>query len=289
MLWQNPREVSIIPAPTALFTRKLVQKVHYETLHGGVGLTMAAVRENYWVPKLKRIVKSVRKDCWGCKRFQTTAIAAPPPGLLPTDRTQGETAFEVAGVNFAGPIRYKQTNNCEGKAYLVLFSCSLIRAVHSELLPNLETRTFIPWLKRFIARCGRPRKIYLDNGKMFVKAAKWLHTIRTDERLQGYLADYEIQWHFNLSHAPWWGGQFERLIGVVKQAMYKTIGAATLSWAELSEVILDVETQINHRPLDYMEDDVELPTLTPSTYLFQRTNLLPELEPWHGEEKELRR
>ena len=35
----------------AIFTRNLVQKLHYETLHGGVGLTMVAVREIYWVPQ----------------------------------------------------------------------------------------------------------------------------------------------------------------------------------------------------------------------------------------------
>ncbi len=32
----------------AEFTYKLVQQVHCETLHGGNGLTMAAVRERYW-------------------------------------------------------------------------------------------------------------------------------------------------------------------------------------------------------------------------------------------------
>ena len=108
-----------------------------------------------------------------------------------------------------------------------------------------------------------------------------------DERLQGFLEDQEIQWKFNLSRAPWWGGQFERLIGIVKNAMYKTIDAATLSWAELSEVILDVEIQINRRPLSYVEDDVEMPTLTPSAFLFQRSSTLPEQQPWQEENQEL--
>ena len=62
--------------------------------------------------------------------------------------------------------------------------------------------------------------------------------------------------------------------------MYKVIGGASLTWPELSEVLLDVETHINRRPLSYVEDDVELPTLTPSTFLFQRTNQLPEEETW---------
>lgn len=49
--------------------------------------------------------------------------------------------------------------------------------------------------------------------------------------------------------APWWGGQFERLIRIVETAMYKAIRGATLSWNELTEVLLDVEIQVNCRPL----------------------------------------
>ena len=43
----------------ALFARKLVQRIHVETLHGGVSLTLAAVHEQYWVPTLRKLVKSV--------------------------------------------------------------------------------------------------------------------------------------------------------------------------------------------------------------------------------------
>ena len=53
-----------------------------------------------------------------------------------------------------------------------------------------------------------------------------------------------------------------------------------LSWIELSEVVLEVETQLNCRPLSDVENDVQLPVLTPASFLFQRANHLPELEPW---------
>lgn len=86
----------------ATLTRKLVRRVHCETLHGGVGLTMAAIREKFWVPRLRRLARKVTKNCWGCKRFQATAIATPPPGPLPSNRTEGTTAFGVTGVDFAG-------------------------------------------------------------------------------------------------------------------------------------------------------------------------------------------
>ena len=117
-----------------------------------------------------------------------------------------------------------------------------------ERLPDLTTETFVPCLKRFIARRGRPRVIYSDNGGKFIKAAKWLKIAQKDERVLNHLEENDIKWIFNLSRAPWWGGQFERLIGVVKGAMRKVIGKGILHWNELSEMLLDVENQINRRP-----------------------------------------
>ena len=97
-----------------------------------------------------------------------------------------------------------------------------------------------------------------------------------DEKTQDYLAHHNILWQFNLSRAPWWGGQFERLVGVVKQAFYKAIGRILLTFDELEEVVLDVEVAVNNRPLFYVEDDVELPVLTPATMMYSQSNLLPE-------------
>ena len=50
-----------------------------------------------------------------------------------------------------------------------------------------------------------------------------------DEKKQGFLEQQEIQLCLSRPRAPWLGGQFERLIGVVKGALNKNIGAATLT------------------------------------------------------------
>lgn len=41
-------------------------------------------------------------------------------------------------------------------------------------MESLETQEFLISLKRFIARKGRPQKIYSDNGTTFVGVANWL-------------------------------------------------------------------------------------------------------------------
>lgn len=88
---------------------------------------------------------------------------------------------------------------------------------------------------------------------------------------------------------PWWGGQFERLVGIFKAAFYKTIGNGILTFNELSEVVIDVEVAINSRPLDYVEDDVQVPLLTPNSLLFLQPNQIPELEAHRIQEPDLRR
>ena len=75
----------------------------------------------------------------------------------------------------------------------------------------------------------------------------------------------------------------------MKQALYKSIGKGNLRWEELDSVILDIETTLNARPLSYVEDDVQMPLLTPATMLFGQPNLVPEEDPEQIEQSDLRK
>jgi hypothetical protein len=161
--------------------------------------------------------------------------------------------------------------------------------MYLELTKTMSTEEFLSTFKRFVARKGRPLKVYSDNAKTFVAGAKWIKQVMKDEKFNDFLAKMSIKWQFNMSRAPWWGGQYERLIGLVKQAMYKSIGNGFLSWTELEDVILDVEVTLNNRPLSYVEEDVQLPLLTPNTLQFGRPNILPEQPEHQIENPDLRK
>ena len=159
-----------------------------------------------------------------------------------------------------------------------LTSYCMLTALHVlyvDLVPNLETTEIIKSLKCFIAWSARPRRIYSDNAETFVSESKLIEQVMKDEKISGFLTQQGIEWKLNLSCAPWWGGQFERLIRLLRGYLYKTIGNGLLSWMELQEVLLDVEVALNNRPLDYVEDDIQLPILTPSSLLHRQPNALP--------------
>ena len=79
--------------------------------------------------------------------------------------------FQVKGVTYAGPILYGSKTTKDLKAYILLFSFSVTKAVYLELVPNVTTSEFIRCLKRLIARRGRPKIIYSDNAKTFKAGA----------------------------------------------------------------------------------------------------------------------
>ena len=128
---------------------------------------MTKVRENYWIPTLRRITKSLLRKCHTCRRFIALPYTGVKPGQLPDDRIEPALPFQIIGTDFAGPIYYKLKSKKQGKAYILIFSCSLSKAIHLELIPNTTTPEFIKCLKKLVARKGRPKTIHSDNAKAF--------------------------------------------------------------------------------------------------------------------------
>ena len=62
----------------------------------------------------------------------------------------------------------------------------------------------------------------------------------------------------------------------MKQSLYKVIGKASLTWCELKNVLLDVEVTLNNRLLSYVEEDVQMPILSPNSFTYCQSNNLPE-------------
>ena len=63
----------------------------------------AEVIEQYWVPRVRALVKKVRLECWRCKHFRARSVSSPVSGLLPNDRINPGAA--LVGIDFAGLVR----------------------------------------------------------------------------------------------------------------------------------------------------------------------------------------
>ncbi|GBN07640.1 hypothetical protein AVEN_228396-1 [Araneus ventricosus] len=77
-----------------------------------------------------------------------------------------------------------------------------------------------------------------------------------------------LQWLFNPPTASWWGGFWERLVGVIKQILRRVLRKAFSSYEEMVTVLCDTESIINFRPLSHVSKrDSELIPLIPNSFL----------------------
>jgi hypothetical protein len=95
-----------------------------------------------------------------------------------------------------------------------------------------------------------------DNASTYLSAAQEIRTLFDTPEIREYLAIHRVQWTFIPKRAPWFGGFWERLIGLTKNAIKKTLGRALISFDELSTVITEIETALNDRPLTYVSSDL---------------------------------
>ncbi|XP_011698819.1 PREDICTED: uncharacterized protein LOC105456454 [Wasmannia auropunctata] len=134
-------------------------------------------------------------------------------------------------------------------------------------------------IRRFIARRRRPSIIYSDNGTNFAGAANALNKLDW-EKISKHSSITQIEWYFNPPSAPWWGGWWERLIGILKALLRKILSKASLPYETLNTILCDAEAIINSRPLTYISGDPDdLTPLSPSMFLQEiRTYGVPDCD-----------
>ncbi|XP_055922602.1 uncharacterized protein LOC129953417 [Eupeodes corollae] len=239
----------VILPKSSHISKLIVNDAHKKLFHAGVSSVLTHLRSSYWIIKGRQLVKSEVKSCSICKVLRAMP-ATQPFAPLPRDRITFSSPFDVTGLDFAGPL-YTYDSGQKSKAYIMLFTCASIRAVHLELTSDLTTESCLLGIRRFIARRGVPRVIWSDNAATFKKSSKEF-----------------FKWRFIVERAPWWGGFWERLVGVVKSALRAAIGKATLNTNQLYTFLTEVENVVNNRPLTYVADEpLDLSPLTPSQLL----------------------
>ena len=113
----------------------------------------------------------------------------------------------MIGLDYASPILYHSGKSGEGEAYVILYSCSLTRDLYLELLKDMTTEQFTQNFKRLVARKGKPVKVYEKIRTSCTLLDKTGHRVTVQP-----------------PQTTWWGGQLERLIGLMKKLLFKVTG-----------------------------------------------------------------
>ncbi|XP_035224032.1 uncharacterized protein LOC118196691 [Stegodyphus dumicola] len=171
------------------------------------------------------------------------------------------SAFQVTGADLVGPLFLRGGS----RAWILLFTCAVYRAVHLELVSSLTTEAFMQALRRFWARRGRCSTLYTDNGTNFAGAANALKSLDWDFN-QRECAVMKIRWIFSPPSAPWYGGFWERMVRCIKELLRKCLGKYCVTYEEML-TLLRTTTDILSDICHLSDDPSELKPLTPAHFI----------------------
>ncbi|XP_075157897.1 uncharacterized protein LOC142231164 [Haematobia irritans] len=282
-LTYNERHPVILPY-NCQFSRLLVRFIHEISLHGGNQLVLRLIRVQFWIPKVKNLIKSTINKCKPCilykRRCQSQLMAALPP-----ERADFSRPFSHTGLDFAGPFDIK---NYAGrgciitKGYVCVFVCFATKAIHLEATSDLSTSSFLAAFDRFISRRGCPLHIHSDNGTTFVGASKILarEFIQSSKNaVTSGFAHQNISWHFIPPGAPHMGGLWEAGVKSFKLHFRKVAGNSKYTFEEFQTLLSRIEACLNSRPLSPMsQEPSDFNALTPGHFLIGSPVLAP-IEP----------
>lgn len=237
------KPLPLIPSTSALF-RRMVLHYHISILHSGPRHTIAEFLRHYHVLRSASSIKrALSVMCHRCRRLYGVPFRS-QEAPLPNFRITPTRPFSHVGLDYCGPFL------CDNrKTYILLFTCAVVRAVHLEVTPNMSAETTIRAFRRFIARRGKPILIYSDNALSFLNVRSHL----------------DVTWKLIPPKSPWWGGFYERMIGLVKRSLRATLYRSSISLEEFLTVVMEVEEAVNRRPLVVNEDGGNV--LSPAHFL----------------------
>ena len=160
-----------------------------KALHTGIAQTLSLVRQKYWIPQGRSIVRKILRAYRICQKHEGGPYTMPLMPPLPTERVSVAAPFTNTGIDYFGPL-YIKAKGDKQKVWVCLYTCLVTRAVHLELMQDMSAYQFLLGFLRFIARHGKPNIITSDNASQFKLAADTISKFWADILTENDLLSY---------------------------------------------------------------------------------------------------
>ena len=184
-------------------TLSIVEYFQRGLKHVTIKQTLSELRQKVWICRSRAFVRKALKDCTLRRRFAGQPFHYPVAPPLTKLRLYDKSSFYTSGIDNFDPLyvknifQSKQDNSTLFKVWVTLYTCAASRAVILDLVPQLDSHSFIRSFRRFVARRGCLSNVISDGERNFVLG-----------ETQTFAHNLGVDWRVNLPLAPWHGGFF---------------------------------------------------------------------------------
>ena len=160
-------------------TSLIIQHYHETSYHSGRDQTLSLIRQSYWIVNGNSTVRRILQRFLYCERTRVQPRSPIMANLADERVGLYEPAFSYTGIDFFGPLVVKyskrtRTAQTRFKSYGAVFVCLTAHTIHLDSVGDLSTDSFFLTLIRFMARRGKPKTIWTDNGTNFISPKREL-------------------------------------------------------------------------------------------------------------------
>ena len=193
--------------------RLFLEYLHEKHCHQSVEYLRVLLQQKFAILTLRTTLRMIQTRCVTCRKRKAETLS-PVMVDLPKERLVfASRPFTNTGLDYFGPF-YVSVKRSFEKRWGFLFTCLTTRAVHSEVVPSIDTSSCIMGIERFVSRRGISSVIFSDIATNFAvtekellqNVLKWNHQSITESMVKKGL-----NWKFNPPSAPHHGGVWERL------------------------------------------------------------------------------
>lgn len=121
---------------------------------------LVELRQRCWILQAHQVICSIAAQCNTCKIKRGKPHSAQMATLPKVRVNLIEGVFMATGVDYFGLLLSSRGRTTVG----AIFRCLSMKAVHFKLTDTLDTDRALLAISRFIARRGKPKVIWSDNG-----------------------------------------------------------------------------------------------------------------------------
>ena len=147
-------------------SKLVILNIHLTNKHISVKYTLNEFRQKFWLLCGRRIVKNIIRAFVTCRKTHCKSYRYPPSPPLTPLRLNDLHPFLTVGIYNSGTFTLLKMTRCT--RHVTLYTRAASGAICIDLIPNMNSASFIRIFRRFVLGYGCPDNVISDNGSDFV-------------------------------------------------------------------------------------------------------------------------